>query len=331
MKNIIFYLLLLVSPVSWSQKNVTVAPLSSVVVAATASAAAQVIALRHATVSSEITAPVVAVLADVGQRVRVGDLLLEMDKTDFELALEQAEASLAATTARLELARQRLSDAQTLSGKQFVSADDLRLRQTELAVQVADQRNLTATVALARRQLDKTVVLAPFDGYITSRTAHPGELMVPGSPLLTVTSDTAVEVEGRIFVADIEGLRQADQPVFETGQGQYPLHLLRLAEVLEPTARVATARFAFTGEHAMAGQSGVVRWQAATGRIPPGLVVSRDDQLGVFVAAAGTARFVPLPAAQEGRPANHSLPLDTQVIVRGHTLLNDGDALAVQQ
>ena len=77
------------------------------------------------------------------------------------------------------------------------------------------------------------------------------------------------------------------------------------------------------------GASGEVVWQDAAGLVPVPLIVQRDGRLGLFVAEAGTARFVALPGAQEGRPARSELPPDTEVVVRGQARLQDGDSLSV--
>ena len=53
--------------------------------------------------------------------------------------------------------------------------------------------------------------------------------------------------------------------------------------------------------------------------------------LGVFVADSNTAQFVPVPGAQEGRPAPVDLSRDTLIVVRGQARLQDGDALTISR
>jgi hypothetical protein len=62
--------------------------------------------------------------------------------------------------------------------------------------------------------------------------------------------------------------------------------------------------------------------------------VRRPNGLGVFVqqgsGAQATARFVPLPGAQEGRASAVALPADTLLIVRGQAALQHGQAIDAQ-
>ena len=57
--------------------------------------------------------------------------------------------------------------------------------------------------------------------------------------------------------------------------------------------------------------------------LPVDLLVRRNGQLGVFVMTDDCPTFTPLPAAEEGRPAPHNLPVDTAIVVSGQQRLKD--------
>jgi hypothetical protein len=65
--------------------------------------------------------------------------------------------------------------------------------------------------------------------------------------------------------------------------------------------------------------------------LPSNLISRRNGVLGVFVLGSNKARFVPLPNAQEGRPASVDLPDSTLVITMGRERLQDGALVSVQQ
>ncbi len=65
--------------------------------------------------------------------------------------------------------------------------------------------------------------------------------------------------------------------------------------------------------------------------MPVAKIVQRGTVLGVFVANSDTVRFVPIPGAQEGRPALVDLSPDTLIVVRGQARLQDGDAVSISQ
>ena len=61
--------------------------------------------------------------------------------------------------------------------------------------------------------------------------------------------------------------------------------------------------------------------------LPADYLVRRDGKLGVFILDGETARFHPLPQAEDGRPARIELDPDTRLIGDGRQRLRDGDAV----
>ena len=126
MRFIWIILICLSMPVSaWAQAGISVRaqPLSEVLVDFERRAPAEVRALNDSSISAEVSAVVLSVHADVGQSVAKGDLLLELNPTDYQLNLKQARANLASSQARLSQAKAKLNRAKTLGDKQYISAD----------------------------------------------------------------------------------------------------------------------------------------------------------------------------------------------------------------
>ena len=126
-------------------------------------------------------------------------------------------------------------------------------------------------------------------------------------------------------------LPRATEIVFESQGQPYPARLLRLSPVVDVAARTRVARLAFADRAAPAGSSGTLRWLTPGVLLPPELLVKRDRALGAFVVENGRARFVPAPAAQEGRPFAVTLPPETPVVVRGQQGLTDGQPVTVAE
>lgn len=304
--------------------TVTLRPASELLLPSTASAAAIVLSPNDTQISAELSAPVAKVAADVGAQVKRGALLVELDCTDTRLALAQAEAQVAAAQARVALVAQRLKRAETLAVKNFVSADELLALSTEKQAAQADGKVAEAQRAVAARQVAKCRVTAPFDAVVMERQAQVGALAAVGAPLIRLIDVSAVEVEARLAEADASALEQAGQLEFESQQRRYPLRLLRVSPVLEAASRSRIARLAFVGEAAPAGSSGRLHWQAAGGRLPAEVLVQRDGALGVFTLEDGRARFVPVPGAQPGRPADVARAPGALIVVEGQQGLHDG-------
>ncbi|GAB4188501.1 MAG: efflux RND transporter periplasmic adaptor subunit [Wenzhouxiangellaceae bacterium] len=308
---------------------VTVQPLSELLVERELRAPAQVMAANDAALASEVEGVITAVHADVGQLVQQGDVLVSLDPGDYELNLMQADSNLAANAARITQAEMRLQRARDLSGNQYVSADDLLARETELAILRAERRGLEVAQARAREELARCTIAAPFSGVVSERQAQVGAFTARGGALLTLVQSTQREVDAEVPAHLAATLPRADQLLFLTNNDRWPLRLARLSPVIEPASRSQRARLVFAGREAPIGASGELSWILAGGLLPAHLVVSRDGRLGVFIADGGTAVFHSLPQAQEGRPVALDWAGDTPIVVAGRDRLQDGDRITV--
>lgn len=179
-------------------KEVTAQPLKGAApgVAAGASlldASGYVVARRQATVSAKITDKVVQVLIEEGQHVKAGQVVGLLDDTNIRAAFDQATAQLRYAEAALAEVRVQQGNAernykrvQGLVAEHFVSESDLDTARTNydnLTAQLATSaRNVKVAqegVSVAQRNLDDTVVRAPFDGVVTTKDAQPGEIVSP--------------------------------------------------------------------------------------------------------------------------------------------------------
>ncbi|HET6565895.1 MAG TPA: efflux RND transporter periplasmic adaptor subunit [Xanthomonadales bacterium] len=306
---------------------VSIQPLNEVLVDLQRSASAEVMSLNRATIAAEISGVIGEIHADVGSEVKAGDLLLEINPEDYRLALQQAEAGLATSKAQKAQADVRLQRARQLIEGKYLSADDLLARETEAQVANAQIRLQEAAVAIARRNLDKCRIVAPFSGAVSQRMAQTGSFVSPGTPLLVFAETDRIELDAEIPDEVADTLAQAQKIEFHSRNESWPLQLARLSPVIETEKRSRQARFHFTGSAPAVGRSGEVVWEVSQGLLPSNLVLQRQGKLGIFLAENGVARFHELPQAQEGRPVETDLPADTQVIVTGRERLQDGDPI----
>lgn len=294
-------------------------------------APAEVRALNDSTIASEVSSVVLSVHADVGQVVKKGDLLLELDPVDYQLNLNQAEANLASSRARLSQASAKLKRARTLGDSQYISADELLERETDVMVFNAQIQADEVAVSIARRNLDKCSLLAPFDGVIGERMAQVGNFVRNGDPLIAVTQIDRFELDAEIPDGQADEILVSETIRFESRGQSWPVALLRLSPVIDSQGRTRRARFAFSENAPAVGRSGELVWRVGTGMLPSNLISRRNGVLGVFLLESGKARFEPLPGAQEGRPATIDLPATTRVITLGRERLQDGVSVTVQQ
>ena len=186
--------------------------------------------------SSEADATVSRILADLGDRVTAGQVLVELDREKRQYSLDQQRASLARALARygavepgklpsieqtpdvqraaaeLAQAMQGFDRAEELHRRQLVPKQQLDDAETTLKAKQAgydsalqNAKNLRADIdasdagmKLADRQLRDTYIRAPFDGYIQKRVVSLGELVKAQSPVMSVVRVDPLKVTAEI-------------------------------------------------------------------------------------------------------------------------------------
>ena len=153
---------------------------------------------RKADLRAEVSAVVLQVLKENGDAVRRGDVLVRLDQTSIRDNLQSAEANARNATQALDQAERNLVRLKTLraSGMTSLQAlDDAEVRRN------AAQSELSASNAravLARQQLERTIVRAPFDGVVSDRKASAGDTASVGKELLKVIDPGSMRFAGRV-------------------------------------------------------------------------------------------------------------------------------------
>lgn len=294
--------------------------------------AATVISPNDSQLASEVGAVIRTIHADVGASVAAGDLLIELDRRDADLGVQQASAQLSAAEAQLLLAEQRLKRGKELQQRDFLADDELLALDTQVRAAQAERDIRAAGLANAKRQRDKCTIRAPFDGVVQSRNAQVGALAMPGTPLLRLVATGSPEVEaalpdGLLPSPNNELESETVRYVFQYQSRWLPLQLLRTSQVLEAGSRSRLVRLGFTDLAAPAGSVGTLRIQGQGYALPAGLVIERNSQRGAFVVEGEVMRFRPIEGALPGRSANVDWPATTRVLVEGQLIAEDGQPL----
>lgn len=309
--------------------RVSVASLQSLAVAQRKSANATVVAANRAVVAAQVAASIIDISTDVGSQVKKGQDLARLDPLDYQLALEQAKAQLNATNAQITQAQLRLDRANQLSGSQYISADDLLARQTDLAVAKATKVSQEVAIKIAQRNLDKTRVQAPFAATVVARPGQLGSLAVAGTPLFELVQLDQREIEARVASDLVSGLRDGSRVRFERNGQFYHAEVLRISPIADASSGTQIVRLKFTADSAVIGSSGRLSWASPGQQLAPSYLSLRNGELGVFVVEQNRARFHRLPAAQEGRAFVVDLDGDVKIVTTGRTKLQDGQALTI--
>jgi RND family efflux transporter MFP subunit len=156
-------------------------------------ASGYVVARRRATVSSKVTGKVTDVMLEEGQRVEAGQIIARLDDSNWRAALNQSNAQLRQAEASLASAQTAFDDAKPIferSEKQKTAAvisaqsfDEAHAQfnasHNSLLVAQSALDAARAGVTVAQRNLEDTVIRAPFSGIVTEKAAQPGEMVSP--------------------------------------------------------------------------------------------------------------------------------------------------------
>jgi RND family efflux transporter MFP subunit len=155
-----------------------------------------------------------------GRFFKAGDVLLELEKADYQFAIARAEAQEAAAAQRVAEERGRNLQAQREWRDLGTNeANDLFLRKPQLRAAEASLAAAKADVAAAKLALERTTVRAPFDGRLEKKSVDLGQFVAPGSVLAQIYATDRVEIH--LPISDSQ-LALLELPLFETSVVDYP-------------------------------------------------------------------------------------------------------------
>lgn len=313
-------------------------------------------ARRNWMVGPTVAGRVLSVKVDVGDVVKAGQLLAEMDPVDLDQRLAALDASLARAGSGQAAAQAQLSDAtarralaaannqrnQDLARQNFISAGALEGRVQELASATAaqqaaqanlsgagqDQQRLKAERAALAQQRGNVRLLAPADGVVTTRDAEAGSTVVAGQPVLRLMDPTSLWVRLRVDQGRSAGLADglpARIVLRSQPRSALPGQVARIELLADAVTeeRIAQVAFAQAPVGVSVGEMAEVTLQlpatAQTLLLPNASLQYQKGQAGVWQLKAGKPEFVPVQLGA------HSLEGQVQVL-QG---LSQGDEVVV--
>lgn len=161
---------------------------------------------KHSTMLvAEVTGQIVDVADNynAGGFFKEGDMLIQVDPSDYEVAVQQARAALLQAQSELEQekARARVAEEEWAAFEEG-KAPELGLRKPQLASAVAAVESAEANLAKAERDLERTTIKAPFDSVLRSKEANLGQFVSTGSQIALVFDTRTAEV--RLPLSDLD-------------------------------------------------------------------------------------------------------------------------------
>lgn len=275
---------------------------------------------------------------DVGQHVKRGQLLLELDHRVLDSDVRQADASLNEARAGLRLAQTNLTRGQQLEKSQHISAsalDELRAGHVQAQARLETAQAFRNSAQLRR---DFAFLRAPDDGVIYKRLVQPGQVVAAGTELLRMIRQGRLEWRAELNEADLARVRINTVVTLQTASGETVTGTVRaISPGLDATTRTGTvyADLPHPGSlKAGAFLEGRIATPSAPAlTVPAAALVQRDGHGYVYtVSPSRTAQSVRVssgPAEQGFVEITEGLAAGTWVVHSGAGLLSDGDRVQV--
>lgn len=290
------------------------------------------------TLSARVSASVVSLHADHGDRVIRGQLLAVLDDRDLaakaassaaaretlERNIEAAAATVAKARADLELAGNRARRDEDLRRAGFLSASASEASSLGLAAARAAADNASAVLAARRAEahsieaearyaatlVSYTRIASPMDGIVIQRSAEAGSLLMPGAPLFRLVDPRTLWVSARIDEALAGPLEEGMPALIRLRSGgSFAGRVARISRQSDAATRELEVNVAFDAppERFSIDQEAEVRIDAGVARgpaVPVAALVHRAGKQGVYVLREGHRIFQPVQvAARDGRLA----------------------------
>ena len=132
--------------------------------------------------------------AELGQRVKAGQVLAQLDPQDYQLAAQAAQAQVSAAQTQRDLAAADFKRYAALKEQNFISGAELERRQAALQAAQAALAQARAQSSSQGNQTGYTRLLADVAGVVTGIDAEPGQVVAAGTPVLRIAQDGARDV-----------------------------------------------------------------------------------------------------------------------------------------
>lgn len=182
---------------------------------------------------------------EVGDRVKAGQLLFELDPQDYQLQLKSAEANLQSERAAVLQSIAEEKRLKELRRNNAVSASEYDKGLSDRDVAIAKQSSAQKQLELAQNQLGYCRLLADTDGTVTSLSAEAGQVVTLGAPVCTIAQ--LQELEAVIDIPENHWPKQNGQPTLTTFWSlpgvQCQSRLREISPTADPLTRTYRARF----------------------------------------------------------------------------------------
>lgn len=285
---------------------------------------------------------------ELGQAVKPGQLLAQLDGSDYALAAQGAQAQVQAATTQRDLASANYHRFKELRDKNFISVAEMERHAAALKSAQAQLDQAKANAAAQGNQTGYTRLQADVAGVVTAVNVEPGQVVAAGTPVLRIAQDGARDA---VFAVPEDRIRalQKGQPVqvrVWPDEQQLTAHIREVAA----SADAATRTYQVKASLDAANGADLPKMGATVAVRPEGLSAQGEQaiklpltalwekegssQVWVFDAASSTVKPAKVQITRlDGNEAliASGLQAGAQVVTAGVHVLSEGQKVSVFQ
>lgn len=192
--------------------------------------------------------------AELGQRVKAGQVLAQLDPQDYKLAADSARAQVQVNATNRDLAAADYKRYKELKEQNFISGAELDRRESVLKAAQAQLDQAQSQLAVQGNQAKYAVLVADVAGVVTAIEAEPGQVVTAGAPVVRIAADGVRDVvfsvpEDKVssiklgMAVKVRGWAQSPQD----GQAAMMATVREVAASADPATRTYQVKLALSG------------------------------------------------------------------------------------
>jgi membrane fusion protein, multidrug efflux system len=282
---------------------------------------------------------------ELGQRVKAGQVLAQLDPQDYKLSEAAARAQLAAAATNRDLAGADYKRYKDLKEQNFISSAELERRDSLFQAAQAQFDAARAQLSGQGNQAAYTTLVADVSGVVTAVDAEVGQVVAAGTPVLRIAQDGPRDVVFSVPEDKVQRLKvgTAAQVQLWSSQALVPGTVREVAASADPVTRTYAVRVALQAKDDVPLGSTVSVTAAALGhgaqaviKLPTSAMLRDGNSSAVWVLdlPSMTVQLTPVQiATADGNQAvvASGLQVGMQVVVAGVHVLSPGQKVTLYQ